>query len=136
MSLKHCERRYHSVLDNARFPVLNEVGQKFLVLFGSMRSYESGLSAMNHIKNKLRCRLTDTRFRHLLRLSVSPLCPQFSQLSRNMQNHPSSVCLLLHRVDVSFRAPVRLSLSHKINSKQDNLSSLNTTRQLVDVVLM
>ena len=72
-----------------RFPVLNEVAQKFLVLFGSTWSCESGFSAMNHIKNTLRCRLSDTRLRHLLRLSISPLCPQFSQLSRNMQHHPS-----------------------------------------------
>ena len=42
--------------------MLNDVAQKFLVLFGSTWSCESGFSVMNHIKNKLRCRLTDTRF--------------------------------------------------------------------------
>ena len=54
-----------------RFPVLIEAAQKGLVLFGSTWSCESGFSAMNHIKNNLRCR----PLRDLLRLSISPLCP-------------------------------------------------------------
>ena len=53
-----------------RFPVLIEAAQKFLVLFGSTWSCESAFSAMNHIKNNLRCRLKDTRFRDFLRLSA------------------------------------------------------------------
>ena len=60
-----------------RFPVLIEAAQTFVMLFGSTWSCESGFSAMNHIKNNLRCRLNDTRLRDLLRLSISPLCPQF-----------------------------------------------------------
>ena len=72
-----------------RFPVLIEAAQTFVLFFGSTWSCESGFSAMNHTKNNLRCRLKDTRLRDLLRLSISSLCPQFSQLSKNMQHHPS-----------------------------------------------
>ena len=72
-----------------RFPLLIEAAQTFMVLFGSTWSCESGLSAINHIKNNLRCRLKDTRLRDLLRFSISPLCPQFGQLSKNMQHHTS-----------------------------------------------
>ena len=67
-----------------RFPVLIERAHKFVMLFGSTWSCESGFSAMNHIKNNLRCRLKDSRLRDLLRLSISPLCPHFGQLSKNM----------------------------------------------------
>ena len=72
-----------------RFPVLIKAAQKFLVLFGSTWSCEPGFSAMNHIKNNIRCRLNDTRLSDLLRLSISPLCPKFGQLSKNMQHNPS-----------------------------------------------
>ena len=63
--------------------------QKFLVLFSSTWSCESGFSAMIHTKNSLRCRLTDKRLDEFLRLAISPLIPGFSQLSKNMQRHPS-----------------------------------------------
>ena len=66
-----------------RFPALIEAAQTFLVLFGSTWSCESGFSGMNHTKNNLRCRLKDTSLRDFL------LCPQFGQLSKNMQHHPS-----------------------------------------------
>ena len=43
------------------------------------------------------CRLNDTCLRHLQRLSISPLSPQFIQLSRNMQHHPSHIdCIQLY----------------------------------------
>ena len=72
-----------------RFPVLIEAAHKCLVLFGNTWSCESGFSAMNQIKNNLRCRLKDTRLWDLLRLSISLVFPTFGQLSKNMQYHPS-----------------------------------------------
>ncbi len=75
--------------DTRRFQLLNEVVQTFLVLFGSTWSCESGLSAMNHINNKLRCRPTDTCLSHLLPLSISPLCPQFTRNMQQQCQHPS-----------------------------------------------
>ena len=48
-----------------RFLALHEVVQKFLVFFVSMWSCESGFSTMNHIKNSIRCHLTDKRLDEL-----------------------------------------------------------------------
>ena len=62
-----------------RFLALREAAQKFLVLFGSTWSCESGFSMINHIMNSLRCRLTDKRLDELLRLAISPLAPGFSR---------------------------------------------------------
>ena len=63
-----------------RFLALREAAQKFLILFGN----ESGFFAMNHIKNSLRCRLTDKRLDELLRVAISPFAAGSSQRIYNI----------------------------------------------------
>ena len=69
-----------------RFLALREAAQKFLLLFCCTWSCESGFSTMNHIKNSLRCRLTDKRLDERQRLTISHLAPGFSRLSKNLIN--------------------------------------------------
>ena len=57
-TVSRCKRRPCAFLGDKSAGL---VSQKFLVLFGSTWSCKSGFSAMNHLKNSLRCRLKDKR---------------------------------------------------------------------------
>ena len=72
-----------------KYPNLQELARKTLVLFGSIYVCEAGFSRMKHLKNKYRTRLSDSNLECGLRLMVSSEPPNFASLAEEVQDQGS-----------------------------------------------
>ena len=72
-----------------KYPNLQELARKTLVLFESTYVCETGFSRMKYLKNKYRTRLSDSNLECELRLVMSSKPPNFASLSEEVQDQGS-----------------------------------------------
>ena len=72
-----------------KYPNLQELARKTLLLFESTYVCEAGFSRMKYLKNKYRTRLSDSNLECGLRLMISSEPPNFASLSEEVQDQGS-----------------------------------------------
>ena len=72
-----------------KYPNLQELARKTLVLFGSTHVCEAGFSRMKYLKNKYRTRLSDSNLECELQLMTSSEPPNIASLSEKVQDQGS-----------------------------------------------
>ena len=72
-----------------KYPNLQELTRKTLILFGSTYVCEVGFSKMKYLKNKYRTRLPDSNLECGLRLMIFSESPNFESLSEEVQDQGS-----------------------------------------------
>ena len=72
-----------------KYPNLQELARKTLVLFGSTYVCEAGFSRMKYLKNKYRTLFSDSNLECGLRLMISSEPPNFASLSEEVQDQGS-----------------------------------------------
>ena len=72
-----------------KYPNLQELARKTLVLFGSTYVCEAGFSRMKYLKNKYRTRLSDNNLECELRLMIFSEPANFASLFEEVQDQGS-----------------------------------------------
>ena len=72
-----------------KYPNLQELARKTIVLFGSIYVCEAGFSRMKYLKNKYRTQLSDSNLECGLRLMISSEPPNFASLPEEVQDQES-----------------------------------------------
>ena len=72
-----------------KYPNLQELARKTLLLFGSTLVRKAGFSRMKYLNNKYRTRLSDSNLECGLRLMISSEPPKFASLSEEVQDQGS-----------------------------------------------
>ena len=72
-----------------KYPNLQELAGKTVVLFGSTYVCKAEFSRMKYLKNKYRTRLSDSNLESGLRLLISSKPPNFASLSEKVQDQGS-----------------------------------------------
>ena len=74
-----------------KYPNLQELARKTLVLFGSTYVWETGVSRMKYFKNKYQTQLCDSNLECGLRLMISSEPPNFASLCEEVQYQGSDL---------------------------------------------
>ena len=74
-----------------KYPKLQELARKTLVIFGSTYVCEAGFSRIKYLKSKYRTRFSDSNLECRLRLTIFSGPPNFASLSEKVQDQGSFV---------------------------------------------
>ena len=75
--------KFHASLSHTRFPEIQKMAQKMLVLFGSTYICEQTFSLMNFNKSNHRYQLSDAHLKSVLTIATCKMMPNFDALARN-----------------------------------------------------
>ena len=79
-----------------KYPNLQELAKKTLVLFGTTYVCEAGFSRMKDVKNKYRTQLSESNLECGLRLMISSEPPNLASLSEEMQDQGSQYNFVIY----------------------------------------